>query len=82
MQQKYKPARQRINDFISHCEMSGLSYTIDVDVTLAPDLSYAFAKARVKMGNDEVCAHKLFYQKEAVGGQKTLRSQRAQKQSP
>jgi len=70
MQQKYKPARQRINEFIQYCEASGLSYTIDVDVTLAPDLSYAFAKARIKMGNDEVCAHKLFYQKEAVGGQK------------
>ena len=68
--QKYKTARQRINDFIRHCEEQKLDYKIDIDVSLAPDMAYAFAKARITMGKNEVCAHKLFYQKEAIDGQK------------
>ena len=68
--QKYKTAREKINQFVRHMEEKGDSYSIKTKVKLSPDASYAFAKARITMGKNEVCAHKLFYQKEDVNGQK------------
>jgi len=67
--QKYKTARQRINDFIRYCEEKGFSYSIKTKIRLSDDS--AFAKAEVVIhGIATATAHKLFYQKEAIDGQK------------
>lgn len=67
--QKYKTARQRINDFIRHCEEKGYSYSIKTKIKLSAE--HAFAKAEVVIhGIATATAHKLFYQKEAIDGQK------------
>lgn len=67
--QKYKTARQRINDFIRYCEEKGFSYSIKTKIKLSAE--HAFAKAEVAIhGIATATAHKLFYQKEAIDGQK------------
>ena len=67
--QKYKTARQRINDFIRYCEEKGYSYSIKTKIKLSAE--HAFAKAEVVIhGIATATAHKLFYQKEAIDGQK------------
>lgn len=67
--QKYKTARQRINDFIRYCEEKGYSYSIKTKIKLSTE--HAFAKAEVVIhGIATATAHKLFYQKEAIDGQK------------
>ena len=69
--QKYKTAREKINQFVRHMEEKGDSYSIKTKVKLSPDASYAFAKAKVVIhGVATATAHKLFFQKEDVNGQK------------
>lgn len=69
MNQKFKTSRQRINELKSYCDLEGLSYEIKSSVSLAPDMSYAFAKAEVSLANGCAAqAHKLFYRKPTVDG--------------
>lgn len=71
--QKYKTARQRINEFIQMAKEKGVGYKISTYVDISgSEPQYAMAKATVSLvdGSASATASKLFYQKEEVAGQK------------